>query len=256
MDKEVSFDYFYGRESEQFSYYRIPRLLITGTQFKVLSADAKLLYGLMLDRMGLSAKNRWFDEKGRVFIHYTLDEIQEDMNCSHEKAVKLLAELDAQKGIGLIERVKQGQGKPTLIYVKQFTTKTVPKPVEHLPDCDDSRLPNIGSADFGKPEVSYYSNIYPENSYLNQSINQSELPMDVIDREKVKACVKENIGYISFTGPYRQEADELVELMTDVLCSPQTTFRIGGVQFKSQIVKRRISELRQPHIECASFPSG
>ena len=56
MDRTVSFSYFYGEESEQFSYYRIPRLFITGSQFKNLSTDAKLLYGLLLGRMGLSAK--------------------------------------------------------------------------------------------------------------------------------------------------------------------------------------------------------
>ena len=88
----MNFDYYYGDESNQFSFYRIPRQLITGGDFKRLSTDAKLLYGLLLDRMGLSAKNGWYDDAGRVFIYYTLDEIQEDLNCGHDKAVKLLAE--------------------------------------------------------------------------------------------------------------------------------------------------------------------
>ena len=120
----MNFDYYYGDESNQFAFYRIPRQLITGEAFKKLSTDAKLLYGLLLDRMGLSAKNGWYDDMGRVFIYYTLDEIQEDLNCGHEKAVRLLAELDTgKKGFGLIERVKQGQGRPTKIYVKRFTTR-------------------------------------------------------------------------------------------------------------------------------------
>ncbi len=94
MNNDAAFDYYYGDESEQFSFYRIPRQLVIGERFKGLSTDAKLLYGLLLDRMGLSAKNGWYDEKRRVYIFYTLNEIQEDMNCGHEKAVKLLAELD------------------------------------------------------------------------------------------------------------------------------------------------------------------
>ena len=98
---EITFDYFYGGESEQFSYYRIPRLLVTGPQFRKLSTDAKLLYGLMLDRMGLSAKNGWYDEKSKVFIYYAMSEIQCDLNCGHDKAIKMLAELDCGKGIGL-----------------------------------------------------------------------------------------------------------------------------------------------------------
>ena len=148
----VNFDYFYGDESEQFSYYRIPRLLVTGIQFKNLSTDAKLLYGLMLDRMGLSIKNHWYDHCSRVYIHYTLDEIQTALNCGHNKGVRLLAELDTATGIGLIERVKQGQGHPTRIYVKRFTTKSIPQqPIP--PPNDDFRLPETGSPDFPKPEV-------------------------------------------------------------------------------------------------------
>lgn len=148
----MNFDYYYGDESNQFAFYRIPRQLITGEAFKKLSTDAKLLYGLLLDRMGLSAKNGWYDDMGRVFIYYTLDEIQEDLNCGHEKAVRLLAELDTgKKGFGLIERVKQGQGRPTKIYVKRFTTRAIP-PQPAAPQ-DIPRLPIFGSQDFGKAEV-------------------------------------------------------------------------------------------------------
>lgn len=119
MGKQA-FDYYYGDESNQFSFYRIPRQLITGEQFKKLSTDAKLLYGLLLDRMGLSAKNGWYDDQGRVYIYYTLDEIQADLGCGHEKAVKLLAELDTGKGFGLIERVKRGQGRPAKIDASRY----------------------------------------------------------------------------------------------------------------------------------------
>ena len=129
MAAETSFDYYYGDESNQFSFYRIPRQLVTGDRFKRLSTDAKLLYGLLLDRMGLSAKNGWYDEQGRVYIYYTLDEIQEDLNCGHDKATRMLVEPDNGKnGFGLIERVRQGQGRPTKIYVKRFTTRTIPPP--------------------------------------------------------------------------------------------------------------------------------
>lgn len=143
MANEIQYDYYYGDESNQFAFYRIPRQLITGEDFKKLSTDAKLLYGLLLDRMGLSVKNGWYDEAGRVYIYYTLDEIQEDLNCGHEKAVRLLAELDTgKKGFGLIERVKQGQGRPTKIYVKRFTTRA--KPPQPVVPQEVPRLPKIG----------------------------------------------------------------------------------------------------------------
>ena len=143
----MPFDYYYGAQSESFAFYRIPRILVTGHEFRHLSTDAKLLYGLMLDRMGLSMRNGWYDAQGRVFIYYTMEQIQEDMNCGHDKALKLLAELDAAKGVGLIERVKQGQGKPTIIYVKQFTALEVPAPA---PDEDTAEG---RGADMGKAHV-------------------------------------------------------------------------------------------------------
>lgn len=134
MSEIILSDYFYGDESEQFIYFCIPRLLITSPRLKHLSTDAKLLYGMLLGLMSLSAKNNWYDEDGRVYIYYTVEEICVDMNCGRNKAMKLLAELDTGKGVGLIERIKQGQGKPTKIYVKRFTTRVVPPPAPPEPD--------------------------------------------------------------------------------------------------------------------------
>lgn len=136
MPEVIISDYFYGDEAEQFQFFRIPRQLITNPRFKHISTDAKLLYGMLLDRMSLSAKNDWYDDDGRVYIYYTFEEICVDMNCGRDKAMKLLAELDTGKGIGLIERIRQGQGKPTKLYVKRFTTRTIPpkaKPSEPEP---------------------------------------------------------------------------------------------------------------------------
>ena len=125
MGKEEAFDYYYGTEAERFSFFRIPRVLIQDPKFKQVSTDAKLLYGLMLERMSLSMKNGWLDEENRVYIIYTLENIMEDLNCGKDKGVKILAELDTVKGIGLIERKKRGLGKPSFIYVKNFMSAKV-----------------------------------------------------------------------------------------------------------------------------------
>lgn len=114
------FGYFRAYEAEQFSFYRIPKVLFTDEYFQDLSTDAKVLYGLMLDRMGLSERNRWFDEEGRGYIIFTVEEVATYMNCGRAKSMKLLAELDMKKGIGLIERVKRGFGQSDVIYVKNF----------------------------------------------------------------------------------------------------------------------------------------
>ena len=119
----VEFDYFHGYESEQFAFYRIPKVLFTDDYFKDLSSDAKVLYGLMLDRMSLSIKNNWIDEEDRVYIIFTLEQVMQYMNCGRDKGMKTLAELDTKKGIGLIERVKQGFGKSLRKESKVVQTK-------------------------------------------------------------------------------------------------------------------------------------
>ena len=114
----MTLDYYYGDQAEQFSFYRIPKVLFTDSRFKDISAEAKILYGLLLDRMSLSAKNGWLDQVGRVYIVYTVEDIMDALSCASQKAMKLLNELDEK--CGLIERKRQGLGKPNLIYVKNF----------------------------------------------------------------------------------------------------------------------------------------
>lgn len=121
--QEIQFDYFRGMEAEQYTFYRIPKILLTAECFKTISCEAKVLYGLLLDRMSLSIKNRWFDEEDRVYIIFTVEEIAELMNCGTQKAVRLLKELDSEKGIGLVEKRRLGLGKPNVIYVKNFMVK-------------------------------------------------------------------------------------------------------------------------------------
>lgn len=112
------FDYFYGAQSDQFSFYRVPKVMFTDPAFQNVSAEAKILYGLFLDRMGLSARNNWMDEQGRVYIIYTIDQIMKAIGCSDKKVNRMLRELEVVAG--LIERKRQGLGKPNLIYVKNF----------------------------------------------------------------------------------------------------------------------------------------
>ena len=147
MGEPLRFDYYYGVEAEQFSFYRVPRLLIKDERFKGLSSDAKLLYGLMLDRMSLSMKNGWLDDENRAYIIYTIDNIREDLGCSKEKAVKVLAELDKAKGIGLVEKIRRGLGKPDIIYVKNFIIDEGRKE-----PCNTDVSTEVGKTDFKRSE--------------------------------------------------------------------------------------------------------
>ena len=110
MAEPGALDYFYGTEAEQYTFYRIPKVLFTDPGFRRMTADAKILYGLMLDRMGLSIRNGWLDEQNRVFIYFTLEEAMDAMCCGHNKAVSLFT---------------------TKIYVKNFTRKEEVKTSEN-----------------------------------------------------------------------------------------------------------------------------
>lgn len=111
-------NYFYSDEAERFVFYRIPKELITEKRFEQLKYKAKLIYGLMLNRMALSIKNNWLYGQNRAFIYYTIEIIMEDLHCGHGKAGKLLAELEEY--YGLLQRKRQGQGRPDRLYILKF----------------------------------------------------------------------------------------------------------------------------------------
>lgn len=134
------YDYFYGAEAEQFSFYRIPKVLFTEERFRSVSAEAKVLYGLLLDRMSLSCKNGWLDKEGRVYIIFTIEEVMTALGCADQKAGKLLHELESK--CRLIERKRQGLGKPNLIYVKNFVEKDVDNASGSTTPSPESRFQN------------------------------------------------------------------------------------------------------------------
>ena len=254
----MTFDYFYSSQADSYSFYRIPRVLITGEHFKTLSTDAKLLYSLLLDRMGLSLKNNWLDDEGRVYIYYTIDEIQEDLCCGHVKAGKLLAELDTKSGIGLIERIKQGQGKPTKIYVKWFASVHEDSPANSRPtkavrqessemevktakSCT-SRPTNDRSADLRKADTNYIDNNNTDFSYTYPSIHQQEYG----------ACMeklKDQVDFPLLAESYpNDDPESILELICDVLCSASPTIRIGRESLPIGKVQDRFKRLRFEHV--------
>ncbi len=191
---KIEFGYFHDYESEQFAFYRIPKVLFTDEYFRNLSSDAKVLYGLMLDRMALSIRHQWFDEEGKVYIIFTVEQVIQYMNCGRDKAMKTLAELDTKKGIGLIERVKQGFGKPDIIYVKNFILRTS-KDVKNNDESEEeystksrgrkSRLIGVGKIDLSWSEKSTSRGrkirlIVVEKSELQRSEKSTQLILNII----------------------------------------------------------------------------
>ena len=261
--------YFYGDEAMQFTYFRIPCQLITHPRFKHLSTDSKLLYGMLHDRMSLSIKNEWYDDTGRVYIYYTVDEVCSNLNCGRDKAMRLLAELDTGKGVGLIERKKQGQGKPTRIYVKRFTTQEMPPQPEKKPeppapppgvefaDVQKSDFPTsrrrknppqeVEETDPNQTKRNQLDFIQPDPSIYPPAPSGRQMG---IDRCEVREEVKENIEYEHLRQelPY-DDVESLLELIVDVLSSTSSTIRIGGEVLPVDAVRRRFRQLDSEHIK-------
>ena len=171
MPSNLDLDYYYGSEADQYSFYHIPKTLLTDPRFKDVSIEAKVLYGLLLDRMGLSVKNNWMDIEKRVYIYFTLENVMFMMDCGHNKAVKLFAELD---GKGLIERVRQGQGRPTRIYVKNFILPPLPDPAL---EPEPPQPPENGqTSSFGKSAPPPESLGFPNGEVCTSRNGQSWLP--------------------------------------------------------------------------------
>ena len=177
----MSFDYFYGQQSDLFTFYRVPKVLFTNERFWNISADAKMLYGILLDRMSLSAKNGWIDKNGRVYIIFTIDEAKMALNCAEQKAIKLLSELE--KKAGLIERKRQGLGKPNLIYVKNFISAV------------DSQLLNCENHNSGTMEITTQE--LPKSQCNNTDIKNTEF----IPEYKIEASTE---------APFAVKCEELI----------------------------------------------
>ena len=280
--EKIQFDYYRGMEAEQYSFYRVPKILFTAECFKELSCEAKVLYGLLLDRMSLSMKNHWLDEEERVYIIFTVEEIAELLNCGTQKAVKLLKELDSEKGIGLIEKKRLGLGRPNVIYVKNFLVQKNDEEngnIEELQNCENhnsgvvkttiqecpksqSNNTDINNTDFSENEYSdtessetdfnETDNILSNLSHL--SVRKTAGMIDMVEEmEAYRKIIRENISYECFEDSrYRQqeEVDELVELMVEVMVMPDnSTVRIGGVDKPVVIVKNRFMKVEHGHIE-------
>ena len=223
MEKKMTFNYFYGTEADQFSFYRIPKALFTDSYFKDLSSDAKILYGLMLDRMSLSIKNQWFDDKNRAYIYFSIEDIMELLNCGRNKAIKSMRELDDETGIGLIEKRRQGFGKVNVIYVKTFMPE---KTDEKKFDEELQKFKKQTSVENEEPAEVYILN--PNNTNLsdtemndnksNHIISVDEKRFDSDNRSEdyqaYENLVKETIDYESLEVTHHDDMQQVVSTNT------------------------------------------
>lgn len=269
MEDRLTLSYFYGKEADQYSFYKIPKLLFTDEHFKKVSVEAKVLYGLMLDRMSLSVKNQWLDGEGRAYIYYSLEDIMDALGCSNKKAITIMKELDAEAGIGLIEKKRQGQGKPTMIYVKQFVIRDVqecknytseekPTILEvkklHVLKCknDTSRSEEITCLEVKKIHTNKNNINNTELSNTESNLILSENDGMGSEVEAYTELIKENLEWDLFREyyPYEQELlDGIFDLILETVLCKSESIVIASNRYPTEVVKSKFLKLNSSHIE-------
>jgi len=261
MEQKATFRYFYGEEADMHSFYRIPKLLFTNDYFKALSNDAKILYGLMLDRMSLSVKNQWFDEENKAYIYFSVEDIMELLNCGKNKAVKIMQELDDETGIGLIEKRRQGFGKVNIIYVKTFMPeKTEEKSLEdelkkfkkqtseENEESTEVYNSNPNYTNFSDTEMNYNKS----NQIVSADENRSDGDNPTEEYQAYENLVKETVDYESLEVTHHddmRQVDEIVNLIVETVMCKNDKILIASNWYPAALVKKKVLMLTYSHIE-------
>lgn len=238
----MNFDYFYSEQSEQFAFYKVPKLLYTDLRFKGISSDAKTLYGLLLDRVSLSTKNKWIDEQGRIFVYCTVEAIEAALGCADQKAQKLLSELES---IGLIEKKRQGLGKPNRIYVKNFI-----QPRISLNQNSENHYSGTVKITPQEPRKSLTNKTEINNIYFSNTDPFLSDEMD--ERESYREYFYQQLSYENLlkNNPMdRDMIEEIFELILDTVCSKRAIIRIAGDDKPAAVVRSAFMKLESNHIE-------
>ena len=243
------FDYFYGQSGEMFSYFRVPKILFRDIRFKDLSTDAKTLYGILLDRMGLSVKNGWLDEQGRVYIIFPVQEVMDALGCADNKATKLFRELEK---FGLIERKRRGLGKPNLIYVKNFADPRFRNREKNGSGAADSAQPEAAKSRGNKTEWNKTEGSEPDPF-------SSDAEDEPDERTRLEAYFMQSLEVDLLLRACPDEEDtihQIVNLLVDTCSSKRRMLRVAGDDKPAEVVRSRFMKLNvlERHCNQAKIP--
>ena len=237
---EMEFDYLYEERSESYSFYRIPKMLFTEGIFDKLSTEARVLYGLLLDRISLSRENGWVDEAGRVYVYYKIETVKKALRCANTKACGLLRELEE---FGLVEKKKQGLGKPTLIYVKDFTRFRNAELLRS--EMQNSGVPGKGIPNFRESECNKTEKNQTEKNKTHSIHSGDEARRaytDFFERKLEVDLLKEEYPYDG------DILEEIFGIIVDTVCSEKEKIRIAGEYKPANVVKGQLMKLESRHI--------
>ena len=241
----MTLDYFYGQAGKLFSFYRIPKALFQEQRFQNLSTDAKTLYGILLDRMSLSVKNEWFDKQGRVFIIFTIEDVKRALCCADNKATKLLRELE---NFGLIERKRRGLGKPSLVYVKNFSSDLSNECVQNREN-HESGSPKNACQDPPKSRCNKNEKSKTERNNTNPILSDELEKMK--NRKLLEDYFSRSLEIELLLRLYPDDEDtiyQIVDLLVDTCATNRKMLRIAGDDKPAEVVRSRFMKLNADHI--------
>ena len=233
-------DYFYGEQQEVFVFYRMPKVLFSEEEYKGMSFGSRALYGILLDLAALSGRNNWRDEQGRVYVICSVKKIMRILGISNKTAIKFLSELEEK---GLIERQKHGQGKPAVIYVKNFmAVKDL-----HFKGCKSYTSEGVETT------LQEVNKVHSNNTNINNTeYNDNHLLQDGgRKREYYTAYFEKSLEIWALKNDYPYETgiiDEILGILVDTMCSDAKTIRIGGEDKSLETVKSVFMKLKYDHI--------
>lgn len=232
-------NYFTLDESGQFAYYQIPKQLFTEEKYSGVSAEAKLLYGILLDRMHLSIKNRWEDEQGRVYVFLTVNDVKELLHYSREKIVRLFRELEAAD---LIERNRRGQGRASVIYPKKVGFDGVNPNFKK----SENRTSRSRETELLEVGFSVVNNNKENNTEIINNILSDGDGGAQAQEEQIKAQIEYDVLVERVD---KKSLDGIVMLIADAVSGTSPTVTVGGQKFSREAVRSRLSKLECEHIE-------
>ena len=230
----------------------VPKIFFENEAYRSMSAEAKILYGFLLDRVSVSLKNGWKDDQNRIFIICTIEEIMEKIGCGNKKAIQLLSELEDK--IGLIERKRQGLGKPNLIYVKNFIRTVDNTGQRHFLKCQNDTSGSVRTTSLEMSE-SHGSNTNLSNTDMSKTENLIYPGTDsdgMAERRSYEDYFRRSLEYdiLLQNNPYERETLEgILDLLVDTCCSHKAYIRIAGDNKSGEVVRSRFMKLDSSHIQ-------
>lgn len=257
---KTELEYIRPQTARGYRYLSVPKELLENPAFSGLDYGAVILYAKLLERAGLSAQHedKFTDENDRLFIIYTVEQMEKEIQRSHPTVIKFTKQL---ADIGLIEKVKQGQGKPARIYINDFTSDdtgaqespdiNLCKKSKNLTSCskEDELLDvkNLSPIELNNKDLENKDLILPTFFPGDREYEVNEMTEEDVEELQADVCLQ--IEYTVLCENYDEDlADEVVEIITETLCRDGPEMKIGGTMFPTALVRKRMRSLTYEHV--------